>query len=69
MTDQPRRTWDDLTCRLQQFANRPGLAILTLRVVVCDGRPVAWTEPTETRLEPKADGRALLDLLSEGQGA
>jgi len=60
----PRRNWEDVAARLRQFTDRPGLCVVSLRVVVCDGQPIAWTEPEELRIEPKTDGRKILDLLS-----
>ena len=63
-----RPQWLSVVRRLQSVARRDnhGLAVLTIAILVdADGKPVQWTEPKRTLIEPKASAEQLLALLTE----
>jgi hypothetical protein len=65
-TDMPedvKREWFSLLRRLQSVSKSGGYSIVKICALVdADGTPVAWTEPTQTKIEPKSLASALLSL-------
>jgi len=58
--------WLNVVRRLRAAALDGG-SYSAIRIVViadCDGKPVKWTTPKVTAIEPKANGQALDDLLN-----
>jgi hypothetical protein len=62
----PLLLWLNVIRRLQSVGRQKneGYAVLTIRVLVDgDGKPVTWSEPECTKLEPMANG-AIPDVLA-----
>lgn len=61
--------WLNIIRRMRSVSITSGYAVLGIRVIVDnEGKPVQWTSPTVTLLEPKHSGEAidvLLTLLHE----
>lgn len=57
--------WFNLIRRLQSAARcQSGHAIITISVVVdSDGKPIAWTEPQMTKIEPLSTSHQWISLL------
>jgi len=57
--------WLSVIRRLQSKAKSEGLAVLTINILVDqNGVPQAWTEPVQTKIEPKNASSAILSLFT-----
>lgn len=58
--------WLNIVRRLRDAAIGGGSrsAIKIIVIANCDGKPIQWTAPKVTVIEPRANGQALDDLLS-----
>lgn len=58
--------WLSVIRRLQSVAKSEGLSVINIHILVdANGIPLAWTEPRQTKIEPKRDASALLMLTME----
>lgn len=49
--------------RIQSVSKSGGYSVIRISVLVdADGTPIAWTEPTQVKLEPKSAVALLLSL-------
>ena len=66
MTDQSQM-WRNLLLRLQSCAYREcrghGLAIISVKLMVCDGELVRWSKPIVTHTEPGGRGTEMPNEL------
>ena len=63
--DDALRPWLPLVHRLQGAGKSRGLSVMTIHIIVDErGCPLHWTEPQVTHVEPKAQGKALDELLA-----
>lgn len=63
--------WLNLIRSMQAEASKNnGLAIIEVRVLVdSSGKPVSWTEPRMTKIEPWRRAQVVIDLLTDGKCA
>jgi len=60
----PIAAWQDVVERLRSVAGGNGYKVITLTVIADgNGRPVNWTKPRVTWLEPKGTAEQELELL------
>ena len=66
MTDA-EEAWGSVLKRLRSLAPGPGHnGMMTMKVLLVDGRPVLWTRPSVIMLEPgQVDMRRFLESLAE----
>lgn len=56
--------WLSVIRRLQSVAKSQGLSVISINILVnADGIPQAWTQPTQTLIEPKREASALLAMV------
>lgn len=57
--------WSDIIQRMAKSAeNTPGLAIMSVNIVIRNRRPVLWVRPKVTLLEPGYKGEELIGYLT-----
>lgn len=66
LTDDVQPQWLNVIRRLQAACHgNQGLAILSINVLVnADGKPMQWSEPKRTKLEPKSESGVVMELLA-----
>ena len=69
MTDQAKM-WRNLLLRLQTAAYREcrghGLAVVSVKLVICDGELVRWSKPVVSHTEPAGRGAEVpVELLND----
>lgn len=66
MNDFPedvKKEYYSLIRRIQSVSKSGGYSVVRINVLVdADGTPIAWTEPIQTKLEPKSAVSLLLAL-------
>lgn len=63
MVEDINPKWYSVIRRLQSISKSNGFSILSIRILVdSHGNPIAWTEPRQTKIEPKGIEIALLQL-------
>lgn len=65
-----RRDWEPFVERVVQIANREcgrrGYAVMSLTILIDnDAKPVLWSEPTLTKLEPRMGAGGFLRKVTE----
>ena len=62
--------WLNIIRSMQSEASKNnGLAIIEIRVMVDgSGKPVCWSEPRMTKIEPWRRAQTVIDLLTDGKG-
>jgi len=61
--------WLNIIRSIQSEASKNnGLAIIEIRILIDgDGKPVSWTEPRMTKIEPWRRAQVVIDLLTDGK--
>ena len=57
-------TWSTIARRLESCARGMGVKVVIVRVVVRNGRPVHWTKPEVTPIEPASKADRFVALLT-----
>ena len=58
--------WFNFIRRLQSVAKNDGMALIDIRVLVdCGGKPVLWSDPKVSLMEPKA--KAQIGFLANSE--
>jgi hypothetical protein len=56
--------WLSVIRRLQSVSKSSGLSVVTIKILVDEnGVPQAWTEPEQTKIEPKSAASAILAMF------
>lgn len=69
LTQDIKPHWFNLIRRLQAAARcQSGHAIITISIVVdADGKPIAWTEPQTTKMEPMSSTHEWITVILNGK--
>ena len=57
-------TWATVARRLESCSRGSGTSILTISVIVCNGKPIHWTRPNVTMVEPASKADKFVALLT-----
>ena len=68
--DTKALTWDAVAYRMRNAThNCQGFAAVTIRVLVDQGRPVAWLSPKVMHIEPKGDADTFAEWVDMATSA
>ena len=67
LPDVPRMDWHDVLMRLKSIGAKvpAGAACVSMTLLLLDGEPAQWYEPTVQRLEPRRAARQFITAATD----